>query len=166
MGLPGHVTLGAVTRLQAPPGQTQPRWSLGTVRQASPGTQRGTGLACTGGLEVPVAGGMEQSPQRAPHPTVQDCDTLFPGGHARKAWQARGPVLTELPSEWGRSPPHSSTKAVARSAPCPVLAEMPLVCGLGSWAKTNTLRDCVTASCAFQGRVNGDSQGHSKMPRG
>lgn len=62
--------------------------------------------------------------------------------------------------------PHSSTKAVARSAPCPVLAEMPLVCGLGSWAKTNTLRDCVTASCTFQGLVNRDSQGHSEMPRG
>ena len=72
MGLPGHVTLEAVTRLQALTGQTQPRWSLGTVRQASPSTQRGTGLPSTGGLEVPVAGGMEQSPQRAPHPTLQD----------------------------------------------------------------------------------------------
>lgn len=32
------------------------------------------------GLEVPVLGGREQSPQRAPDPILQGCATLFPGG--------------------------------------------------------------------------------------
>lgn len=107
MGLPSHVTLGAVTSLQALPGQTQPRWSLGTVRQASPSTQQGTGLACTGASRFPWAGGGrdEAEPPASPlRHTSRLRHTVPWGPRARQAWQARGPVLTELPSDGGRSP--------------------------------------------------------------
>lgn len=61
-----------------------------------------------------------------------------PRSQAVQAQQGRRPMTTELLSDGGSLPPHSGEEAMASSAPCPVLAEMPLVCGFGSWAKSNT----------------------------
>lgn len=61
-------------------------------------------------------------------------------------------MITELVSDGGSSPPHSGEKAVARSAPCPILEEMPLVGGVHSWAKANTCCNCKIASCDLPGK--------------
>ena len=126
-----------------------------------PSTRRGTDLACTGASRCGGEGSRASSVPPAPFfKAVPPCSL----GVASLVGQ--GSCAHRAALRGGSHTPHSSTKAVARSAPCLVLAEMALDCGLGSWAKTNTRRDCVTASCAFQGRVNRDSRGHSEMPRG
>lgn len=106
----------------------------------------GAGLPqCTAGIgpasAFPCVGGWNRSPT-APlslHLVLKVVTTQLLGGHMQcRPLRDGGPVPTELLSDGDRSPPHSSAEAVARSVLCPVLAEMSLVCGFGSWAKTNT----------------------------
>lgn len=142
MGLPGHAPLGAATRPRDQLDRAQLSVFADCVGWSCQHTVD-TGWACTGASRFPcVRDGADapQYPQPLP-PILGDRGrrpSLPPQCLTQCGPHRVAPGPTELLSDGGRSPPHSSKEAAARAAPCPVLAEMPLVCGFGSWAKTNS----------------------------